>query len=891
MVRLPGPDDIARVGVARDPGASASPDDFGAQIGAAQMRAGQALQNVGQIGLQLAEERQNAEDKVFLDTFDLEHSRAANQTFLDAQTQAPQGGAGFTSTVDAALETGVDPIIDQLVQTKGFRPSQRAIDLARSIAIQRRADYGVSAQTWEHNQRIAALGGQYDDTISRLEQEAYTSGDAEGALERLYQSSDAYQGVLPADDLQTSTIAAEERIVTSAINGLIEAGRIEEAEALTAKFFGGRPAPQGDSAAEFVVDRIIQAESSGNPNAVNPRSSASGLGQFINSTWLDMVKRHRPDVAEGKTDAELIALKTDPSLSRQMTVAYATENASTLQSAGFEATPGNIYLAHFAGPEGALKVLRANPGASVASVLGQSVVDANPHLKGMNAGGLRSWAANKMGGYDGEVVMPNVDMAIKGYAAIDTARNQQAVETRGQIEVAVENAPVAIQNTGEYTDWTPDANDFLKAYGAEDGARRYNEFQSVVEASEIAHGMRTMPTSEVIATVERARPTSTGDDAALQQQTYQTIVQAAEQTIKAREADPAGYTQAAFPNVATAWRNANTPQGYQRALATTAAAQEQLGVPMVLLPKQMADSAVTSFQDGDMPEQDRVSAVTGLILGTSDVGQRRAIFDQLVEAGLPEITEGAFEALTRGDEGAARRLFLAAMVDPSSLPGSLPNGVTPARISEEIQSQLMDVGSVGDLYYGLSDGTAENFVRAQRDQQLMENAVKLRLRNGESLNDAVSGVAKDIYGEVKVVNGNWGVNARLLLPTDANAGQVLRGLEATLPAVRNALVESLTPAENVPIGEASAVIDAATENYINNVMAEGYFRNSEDGYVFIDPFVGEAVSDADGQPIIFTEGQITEAIQTIEEDEEGFMERMEQQRDDFQLGQPLQVSP
>lgn len=231
------------------------------------------------------------------------------------------------------------------------------------------------------------------------------------------------------------------------------------------------------------------------------------------------------------------------------------------------------------------------------------------------------------------------------------------------------------------------------------------------------------------------------------------------------------------------------------------------------------------------------------------------------------------------------------MVDPSSLPGSLPNGVTPARISEEIQSQLMDVGSVGDLYYGLSDGTAENFVRAQRDQQLMENAVKLRLRNGESLNDAVSGVAKDIYGEVKVVNGNWGVNARLLLPTDANAGQVLRGLEATLPAVRNALVESLTPAENVPIGEASAVIDAATENYINNVMAEGYFRNSEDGYVFIDPFVGEAVSDADGQPIIFTEGQITEAIQTIEEDEEGFMERMEQQRDDFQLGQPLQVSP
>jgi len=45
-----------------------------------------------------------------------------------------------------------------------------------------------------------------------------------------------------------------------------------------------------DAATEFNVDlevmvRIIQCESGGNPAAKNPTSTASGLGQFLDSTW------------------------------------------------------------------------------------------------------------------------------------------------------------------------------------------------------------------------------------------------------------------------------------------------------------------------------------------------------------------------------------------------------------------------------------------------------------------------------------------------------------------------------------------------------------------------------------------------------------------------------
>ena len=146
-----------------------------------------------------------------------------------------------------------------------------------------------------------------------------------------------------------------------------------------------------------LIDSIIGVESGGNPNATNPNSSASGLGQFIDSTWLDTIRSARPDLA-GKSDSELLALKSDPQLSREMTEAYANQNQAILSKAGVPVTDGNTYLAHFAGPGGAVKVLQADPNAPVSAVLGDAVVKANPFLARMSAGDLQAWAARKVGG-------------------------------------------------------------------------------------------------------------------------------------------------------------------------------------------------------------------------------------------------------------------------------------------------------------------------------------------------------------------------------------------------------------------------------------------------------------------------------------------------------------
>lgn len=151
-----------------------------------------------------------------------------------------------------------------------------------------------------------------------------------------------------------------------------------------------------------ILERIVAAESGGDPYAKNPRSSATGPSQFINSTWLDMMSRHRPDLAAGQTPDAILAMRTDPALSREMTARYAEQNNQTLTNAGIPVTPGNTYLAHFAGPQGAVKVLQADPSTPAGDILGAAVVKANPFLASMTAGDLAAWASKKMGGRGGQ---------------------------------------------------------------------------------------------------------------------------------------------------------------------------------------------------------------------------------------------------------------------------------------------------------------------------------------------------------------------------------------------------------------------------------------------------------------------------------------------------------
>ncbi len=155
---------------------------------------------------------------------------------------------------------------------------------------------------------------------------------------------------------------------------------------------------RASAAVEGLVNQIIRVESGGNARAKNPLSSATGLGQFIESTWLRMMRDYRPDLSQTMSRAALLDLRNDPTLSREMVTNLARENERFLQSKGHSISAGRLYLAHFLGPGGANRVLSSGDGNTILAVMGAGVVRANPFLKDYTVADLKAWADRKMRG-------------------------------------------------------------------------------------------------------------------------------------------------------------------------------------------------------------------------------------------------------------------------------------------------------------------------------------------------------------------------------------------------------------------------------------------------------------------------------------------------------------
>ena len=163
----------------------------------------------------------------------------------------------------------------------------------------------------------------------------------------------------------------------------------------------------GDKLVEQLVDQIIRVESGGKADAKNPLSSATGLGQFISSTWLRMMQQYRPDLAGSMSKEDLLALRNDPTISREMVTALAREGEGYLRARGHEITAGRLYLCHFLGAEGANMVLAATDDQLVGDVMGAGVIKANPFLQGRTIAYVKEWAEIKMN-KKGGVVLPSV---------------------------------------------------------------------------------------------------------------------------------------------------------------------------------------------------------------------------------------------------------------------------------------------------------------------------------------------------------------------------------------------------------------------------------------------------------------------------------------------------
>jgi hypothetical protein len=154
-----------------------------------------------------------------------------------------------------------------------------------------------------------------------------------------------------------------------------------------------------DAISDVLVDKIVRVESGGRNEAKNPNSSALGQGQFIRSTWLAIVRKHKPNWAEGLTTAQILQRRRDRNASRWAIKAYAEENAPKLQRAGVGVDEASLYLAHmFDGPV-AVKIYKADPSAAVKDIVGAAAFKSNRKLlAGKQVKDLIRWAQGKMRG-------------------------------------------------------------------------------------------------------------------------------------------------------------------------------------------------------------------------------------------------------------------------------------------------------------------------------------------------------------------------------------------------------------------------------------------------------------------------------------------------------------
>jgi hypothetical protein len=156
-------------------------------------------------------------------------------------------------------------------------------------------------------------------------------------------------------------------------------------------------------------------ESSLDPNAQAPTSSAKGLFQFIEQTWLGTVKQHgsehglgnyanaismgsdgRFEVADPSVRQAILALRQDPEVSATMAGEMTNDVRQTMESAlGRQVSSGELYAAHFLGPKGAIKLIKAaeaTPQAS-ASDLFPEAAQANKRIFFTKDGSQRSLAS------------------------------------------------------------------------------------------------------------------------------------------------------------------------------------------------------------------------------------------------------------------------------------------------------------------------------------------------------------------------------------------------------------------------------------------------------------------------------------------------------------------
>lgn len=162
-----------------------------------------------------------------------------------------------------------------------------------------------------------------------------------------------------------------------------------------------RAGDRNDVDFDYLLQTAIR-ESSLDPHAKAKTSSATGLFQFLDQTWLEVMKTDGArlgytsyadaitvspdgeyDIADKKLKAKVLKLRENPEVAADLAAAYTRNNGAYLKGKfGRMPSAGELYIAHFLGARGAEKLFKAglsNPDQNAAKLFPRQAA-ANPSI-------------------------------------------------------------------------------------------------------------------------------------------------------------------------------------------------------------------------------------------------------------------------------------------------------------------------------------------------------------------------------------------------------------------------------------------------------------------------------------------------------------------------------
>lgn len=349
---------------------------FGGDIG----RAGAHLDNI------VERQKQSADKATAFETQRrfLEFA-ASQQSALEADRESAAPGAfGFSEAVRAKYIDSAKEFRKTIPQALQGEYETRLFSVEDQLV--------SGAADFESTARRKHYGASVDDGLTRIEGQLFARPDsyeqtlAEG-MELINAIPDDGFSQIEKEELRRGW---EQKAKLAVLNGVSPEERV--------RLLGGIDSPQTDLSADLrggitkgidggVRSTIVDAaqrhgvseeamlvtawlESRGNPKAQNPKSSAGGLFQQIDSNAADYGVADRLDAKQSADGAARFMADNTRALRRVL---------------GREPTTGELYLAHQQGPGGATKLL-SNPDALAKDIVGLDAVRLNGGKADMTAG-------------------------------------------------------------------------------------------------------------------------------------------------------------------------------------------------------------------------------------------------------------------------------------------------------------------------------------------------------------------------------------------------------------------------------------------------------------------------------------------------------------------------